>query len=158
MQAESHVRLRPSEREKKSVGRPSKYPTHPLSKLRKMLGLSRHEFGELVDVSFETIKSIESGRMKMSAGLANRIHFITGALPRELVKGPDGKLLGTNGKPYSAAEFRRRREEQANPPHDYVELLSSKVASELRSKLNEAAETGRFAAVYFKALDAIERL
>jgi len=120
--------------------------------------MSRADFGSTLAISPETVSSIESGRLKVSPTLARRIHFITGADPNELVKGVDGKLLRSKGRAYAAVEFRRRQRDQTAPPRDYVELLSQNAASALRSKLLSAVNDGRFAAIYLKALEAIEKL
>ncbi len=120
--------------------------------------MSRAELASTLAISPETVSSIESGRLSVSPTLARRIHFITGADPNELAKGADGRLLRSQGRPYTAAEFRRRHREHAAPPRDYVELLSQQATAALRSKLLSAVSEGRFAAIYLKALEAIEKL
>lgn len=91
----------------------------------------------------------------MSAKLANRVHFITGADPFELLKGRDGKLQTARGKPYTIPAYKRRQREHANPPPDTIQLLSSEVAARSRELLRKAAKRGLFAIAYRDILDAI---
>ena len=46
---------------------------HPLRNLREKLGMTQPEFGQLLDVSAETIKSVENGRLELSPRLAEAI-------------------------------------------------------------------------------------
>ncbi|HIG30485.1 MAG TPA: XRE family transcriptional regulator [Verrucomicrobiales bacterium] len=84
---------------------------HPLRIIRKTAGFTNQKrFGELVGVSGETIKSVETGRLKISQELASRIMMATGACPLELRKysstgKPTGKAQTQFGEPYSKEFF-----------------------------------------------------
>jgi DNA-binding XRE family transcriptional regulator len=64
---------------------------HPLRRLRLTLGMTQPKFATMVSVSSDTIKSVESGRLKMSASLAFLIATATGV--------DDASIRSKTGRP-----------------------------------------------------------
>jgi transcriptional regulator with XRE-family HTH domain len=61
-----------------------------LANLRKIIGLTQKGFARLIGVSIDLIKGIESGRNRLSVGLAQKIYMATGA--------DAGSLMQNNGR------------------------------------------------------------
>jgi DNA-binding transcriptional regulator YiaG len=69
----------------------SKKKNESLKQLRKILKKKYAEFGRMVGCSRDTIKSLETGRNKLSTRAAMIINLATGASVRSLIRG-DGEL------------------------------------------------------------------
>src|SRR2546426_12012804 len=55
-----------------------KPPQHNIARLRLLLGKSQREMADIIGCSFDTIQSLELGRLALSESLARRISAATG--------------------------------------------------------------------------------
>lgn len=61
------------------------HPAHVLRTVRKRYGYSQQKLATLVGCSLATVKFIETGRLRPSAALADRIRVATGLDPQQLI-------------------------------------------------------------------------
>lgn len=81
-----------------------------IRELRRILELTQGEFATLIGAAKDTVASWETGRNRLSAGMARRIALVTGVYDGSLLK-PTGPLL-TNAvarRPFTREEFRRHQ-------------------------------------------------
>ncbi len=80
--------------------------------LRQILGQTQDEFAAMIGASKDTVVSWETGRNRVSAGMARRISLVTGVEEKGLSSGK-GPLL-TRGvwprRPFTVEEFKRHQE------------------------------------------------
>jgi len=81
-----------------------------IRELRRILGLTQAEFATLIGASKDTVASWETGRNRLSAGMARRIALVTGVYDGSLLK-PSGPLLtdAVSRRPFTLEEFRRHQ-------------------------------------------------
>lgn len=89
-----------------------------LPKLREVLGVTQSEFAALVGISLDTIKSIESGRQRLSDKLAHRIVLVTGVHALSLLDN-SGVLLNSQEDRYTRQDYDFWRE-TINPSSESV--------------------------------------
>ena len=80
--------------------------------LRRILSQTQGEFAAMIGASKDTVASWETGRNKLSAGMARRMAFATGADPESLLKGrgvPTVTLPVSGARGYTAEDFARYR-------------------------------------------------
>jgi DNA-binding XRE family transcriptional regulator len=73
-----------------------------LKKLKKIIGHKGESFAQLVGVPYDTLKSIESGRGKMSKDVAHKIRLAIGVMTESLYKRTPKNLFG---REYTEADF-----------------------------------------------------
>jgi transcriptional regulator with XRE-family HTH domain len=81
--------------------------SHPVRRIRTVLGKTQPEFAELVGTSAIALKRVENETLGLSTDLASRITAATGAATDQLLKGRKGKALGWDGEPYTLETYRR---------------------------------------------------
>jgi len=81
-----------------------------IRELRRILGLTQEAFATLVGVSKDTVASWETGRNRLSEGMARRLALVTGVDGRSLRK-PGGPLqtLALPRRQFTLEEFRRHQ-------------------------------------------------
>jgi plasmid maintenance system antidote protein VapI len=87
------------------MGRPSKNPNHPLTRLRRTLSTPNHEMtrkdlSKRAGIPEASIKDIETGVYKMTPEVAMRVSLATGVDPQSLMRGDD-HLLDVAGLPFT---------------------------------------------------------
>lgn len=83
---------------------------HTLAVLRTFLGLTQKEMAEVAECSRPTIQAIELGKLKLSADLAQRIHFKTGVMLEWLLENKvNVPPLADDLAPYTKAVFEERQ-------------------------------------------------
>lgn len=88
------------------MGRPSKNPDHPITRLRQALStdtyeMTREAFAKRYGFSAPSIKAIETGKYKLTPEVAARISAATGVLAQSLLENHD-PLLAWDGKTFTA--------------------------------------------------------
>ena len=135
----------------------SRFPKHPVRLLRSKLNLTREEFAKIIGTSVDTIVSVENNRLAISSKLARRISFITGANYAELMKGVDGRLVGSKGGSYRAAEYRRRKGQYTNPQSQVIDALASDLSGKVETALRKSLKKN-VAITYCDIREAIESI
>jgi len=81
-----------------------------IRQLRRILGQTQGEFAVTIGASKDTVASWETGRNRLSAGMARRIALATGADERTLLK-PGAGIMTPDlpRRPFTRAEFERHR-------------------------------------------------
>jgi plasmid maintenance system antidote protein VapI len=87
------------------MGRNSKNPNHPLTRLRKALStetfeMTREAFAKRYGFSAPSIKAIETGKYNLTPELAARISAVTGVHPQSLLENSD-PLIAWDGKEFT---------------------------------------------------------
>src|SRR6266567_1998676 len=83
-----------------------KRPRHNVTRLRLLLGKSQREMADIAGCSFDTIQSIDLGRLALSESLARRISAATGVHLRWLLENDlIADIVNSRGRPYSKSEF-----------------------------------------------------
>ena len=81
-------------------------PVHVLSTMRKRCKMSQSKLARLAGCSLPTIKQIERGRLRPSAGLAHRIYMQTGLNPEQIMNNVNPEEpLGVTGEPFTEENF-----------------------------------------------------
>jgi hypothetical protein len=91
------------------MGRASKNPNHPITRLRKILSgdgseVTREIFSERTGIPLGSVKAIETGVYKLSPELAKKVAFATGVDSMSLFIGED-PLRDIFGNPYTYASY-----------------------------------------------------
>ena len=87
-----------------------------LKKLRKELGLTQTEFAATVGVSKDAVASWETGRNRLSDGMARRIALATGVDARTLQANGPLVMRGAGGRrAFTRAEYERHQEQFWGP-------------------------------------------
>jgi len=104
--------------------RPSR-TKHPLTVLRKIAGLTQQALADLVGCSRMAVQAIESRKLKLSAGLAERISLHTGVNQAWLLAN-DYTLPPTSQsnpqRPYTRESFSMARAEVCKPRTDPLDI------------------------------------
>jgi transcriptional regulator with XRE-family HTH domain len=80
----------------------------PAAVLRKILGITDHEMADKLKRSVHTIRSIESGRLKLTHELATKMFHETGISPAWLLNGdPGAPPVASDGERYEKKMFDR---------------------------------------------------
>jgi transcriptional regulator with XRE-family HTH domain len=135
-------------------------PVHVLRTVRKLYGLSQQKLANLVGCSLPTIKQIETGRLRPSAGLADRIYMQTGLDPGQLLDNfmPE-EPLHAMGMPLSKETFEwMQKGHQENQSQDHVDQRLRHLAEILKIRLDASTRHGKLWALYPALLDAIDKL
>ncbi len=134
----------------------------PAAVLRAILGIKDFEMAELLGCSRATIHSLESGRLKMSDAMANRMFHETEISPQWLLAGdaaapPDSGY----GEPYTKAIFDRAQAEKAyrgRPSGDWLMVDALDCAARLVAIFASASDRGEYFMASYKARKAIDEL
>jgi len=141
--------------------RPSELRTTP-AVLRSIIGLDAEEMRSLLGCSLNTIKSLESGRLKLSAAMAAKMAAATGvsedwllaADPSKLPRTPAGDIYNTDAFAQRMAD-RQSHEESGKTP---LYLRSLHLAGRLASILSRTVGTPRYELALYKAGRMVEEL
>lgn len=139
-------------------------PRTTIAQLRAIIGLRAKELADVLGCSVPTINSIETGRLRLSETMAQRICHETGIPLRWLLAGDLSALpMGRDGKPYSAASFeahqsRKQRADKLPPVRFAIDFAN--FAGRLRDILAAANKAGGYALTAYKVgrfMDGMER-
>lgn len=134
--------------------RPS-FLRHPVAVLRTFLKLGQGQFAEILGCSVSTIQSVETGRLKLSDGLAMRISDAMKVSVAWLLDGdPSAPMLDLAGRPYTLGSGQDGMSSRKKHATSY---LSQSVAL-LEEIFEEAEISNRDALVGYKVLNALEQL
>jgi plasmid maintenance system antidote protein VapI len=132
--------------------------------LREILGIKDFEMAEKMGRSVHTIRSLESGRLKLGGELATKMVHETGISSVWLLNGdPTAPAVSANGEPYTRAKFEEAQAEKIyyDQPHPgsrkMVELgWSARLVAILESA---CARKNYYMALYKAnaALDSLQR-
>jgi len=125
---------------------------HALAVLRLTLGLGQKEMAQLVGCSAATIQSVElnSGRLKLSSSLAERISKETGVAVRWLLQNDTAApIIDVAGEPFTAETFKRHRASRERPKTDfrdtaYVLRMATLAAWRITAAMVQAYEDDKF--------------
>lgn len=102
---------------------------HPLSVLRKVIGLTQQELADLVQRSRPTIQAIELGKLRLSEELARRIAYRTGVSMIWLMQnGPQSPPISFDGRPFTRDTFESERASFNRPATRQGELEAIRLA------------------------------
>jgi transcriptional regulator with XRE-family HTH domain len=82
------------------MGRPSKNPNHPITRLRETLSLTRAQFAKRTGIPEVSLKAIECGTYKVTKEVAFKVSLATGVHPYCLLKDND-PLVDVLERPFS---------------------------------------------------------
>ena len=140
-------------------------PLTTLVVLRKQLDLRQKEFADKVSCSLDTIKSLEQGRLKLSATLAMKIYEATGIDTRWLIANDPEKppVAFWKAEPYTKAIYDAVQGAKNQPEGYIVEVQEDVVLrrlGELLAVLNAAQRKSRESAyvVHHRISEFVERL
>jgi transcriptional regulator with XRE-family HTH domain len=129
-----------------------------LKKLRQELGLTQTEFAATVGVSKDAVASWETGRNRLSDGMARRIALATGVDARTLQGNGPLVMHGAGGRrPFTRKEYERHQEQfwGPNPAASVArQVQRCEEAVELLFTAAAAAGTGNGAARLAAVLDS----
>ncbi len=114
-----------------------------IRELRRILELTQEDFAVLIGASKDTVASWETGRNRLSAGMARRIALVTGVYDGSLLK-PSGPLL-TNAvarRPFTREEFGRHQKMFWGAPDEKQLARHVTRCSDALELLFRAAATG----------------
>jgi len=130
--------------------------------LRSLIGLDAEEMRALLGCSLNTIKSLESGRLKLSAAMAAKMAAATGVSEDWLLSGDPRKLPTTpTGHPYTTEAFVQRmahrqfHEESGKTPRS---VRSLHLAGRLASILSRTAGNPGYELALYKAGRMVDEL
>jgi transcriptional regulator with XRE-family HTH domain len=87
-----------------------KPPRHNVARLRLFLGKSQREMADIAGCSFDTIQSVELGRLALSEDLARRISAATDVHLHWLLDNDlEADIVETRGHPYTHSVFENRQ-------------------------------------------------
>lgn len=95
--------------------------------LRSIIGIKDFEMAEILKCSTATIHSLESGRLKVSEGMAKRLYDETNISPEWILAGDvTAAPVSARGEPYTAEMFHRAQSAEErnafNAPHSHFLL------------------------------------
>jgi transcriptional regulator with XRE-family HTH domain len=129
-----------------------------IAQLRKVLGISVGEFARFVGKSVDTMRSLESGRLALSAGLANTINEMMGVRLSWLMDNEvTGPPIGENGQELTAETMLARtlalRAEAENFSREMArDIYPKQMAEKLEALLRDAGAHPNFhLALYYTA-------
>ena len=89
---------------------------HTLAVLRTLIGFTQKQMANIAECSVPTIQAVELCKLKLSADLADRIHFQTGICTEWLLANDVSKPpVSSRGDPYTKESFEERQASLASP-------------------------------------------
>ena len=96
---------------------------HPLAILRRIIGLTQSDLAELVGRRPPTIQAVESRKLQLSRGLAEKITYATRVSFDWLMAGdPDAPAVSMDGEPYTRAHFVQAQARKHYYEHVHLDL------------------------------------
>ena len=130
--------------------------------LRVILGIKDNDMAELIGCGRTTIHSLESGRLKLSEGMARRMLHETHISPQWLLAGnAEAPPVSAGGAPYTRATFERAQAEKAHldrPPGWSLLLDALDYSARLVAILTSASDREEYYMASYKTWQALRAL
>ena len=134
----------------------------PVAVLRTIIGIKDFEMAELLGCSCPTIHSLESGRLKLSENMVERLLHETGIAPEWLLGGnPLAVPRSLRGERYTKSSFDRAQAAKAvldRPPETWLLNEALDLCARLVSTLSKASAQKKYQLAFYKASKAIQAL